>query len=262
MIGAVIGDIVGSVFEFDNQRSVDFPLFSSSSTFTDDSVLTFATAAVLLDKGDYAAAYQDFARRYPGRGYGGNFYRWIYTDDPQPYNSFGNGSAMRVSPVGFAFDSLEETLTEARRSAEVTHNHPEGIKGAQATAQVIFMSRKGAFKDEIKQEITQRYGYDLSRPLDLIRQVNQFDETCPGSLPEALSVFLEGEDYERTIRLAVSIGGDTDTIACIAGGMAQAFYGSIPAGIVRDARARISAEFVDILDRFKTQFPAASPLLT
>ncbi len=262
MIGAVIGDIVGSVFEFDNQRSVDFPLFSSSSTFTDDSVLTFATAAVLLDKGDYAAAYQDFARRYPGRGYGGNFYRWIYTDDPKPYNSFGNGSAMRVSPVGFAFESLEETLAEARRSAEVTHNHPEGIKGAQATAQVIFMSRKGATKAEIKQEITQRYGYDLSRPLDLIRQVNQFDATCPGSLPEAISVFLEGKDYEHTIRLAVSIGGDTDTIACIAGGMAQAFYGSIPAGIERDARARISAEFVDILDRFQTQFPAASPLLT
>jgi len=262
MIGAVIGDIVGSVFEFDNQRSVDFPLFSSSSTFTDDSVLTFATAAVLLDKGDYAAAYQDFARRYPGRGYGGNFYRWIYTDDPKPYNSFGNGSAMRVSPVGFAFDSLEETLAEARRSAEVTHNHPEGIKGAQATAQVIFMSRKGASKAKIKQEITQRYGYDLSRPLDLIRQVNQFDATCPGSLPEAISVFLEGKDYEHTIRLAVSIGGDTDTIACIAGGMAQAFYGSIPAGIERDARARISAEFVDILDRFQTQFPAASPLLT
>ncbi len=262
MIGAVIGDIVGSVFEFDNQRSVDFPLFSSSSTFTDDSVLTFATAAVLLDKGDYSAAYQDFARRYPGRGYGGNFYRWIYTDDPQPYNSFGNGSAMRVSPVGFAFESLEETLAEARRSAEVTHNHPEGIKGAQATAQVIFMSRKGATKAEIKQEITQRYGYDLSRPLDLIRQVNQFDATCPGSLPEAISVFLEGKDYEHTIRLAVSIGGDTDTIACIAGGMAQAFYGSIPAGIERDARARISAEFVDILDRFQTQFPAASPLLT
>ncbi|MEL7645633.1 MAG: ADP-ribosylglycohydrolase family protein [Anaerolineaceae bacterium] len=262
MIGAVIGDIVGSVFEFDNRRSVDFPLFSSKSTFTDDSVLTFATADVLLGQGDYAAAYQNFARRYPHRGYGGNFWHWIYADDPKPYNSFGNGSAMRVSPVGFAFESLEETLEEARRSAEVTHNHPEGIKGAQATAHVIYLSRKGASKAEIKQEIIQNYGYDLSRPLDLIREVNQFNETCPGSLPEAISVFLEGKDYENTIRLAVSIGGDTDTIACIAGGMAQAFYGGIPARVVREARARLGLEFLDILDKFQAQFPAASPLLT
>ncbi|HPY33168.1 MAG TPA: ADP-ribosylglycohydrolase family protein [Anaerolineaceae bacterium] len=261
MIGAVAGDIIGSVYEFDNHRSVDFPLFTESSTFTDDSVLTFATAAVLLGKGDYTTAYQDFARRYRGRGYGGNFYRWIYTDDPRPYNSFGNGSAMRVSPVGFAFDSLEETLAEAQRSAEVTHNHPEGIKGAQATAQVIFMSRKGASKAEIKREINQRYGYDLSRSLEHIREVNQFNETCQGSLPEAISVFLAGEDYEHTIRLAISIGGDTDTIACIAGGMAQAFYGSIPAGITREVRARLSAEFLQILDAFQNRFPAASPLL-
>jgi len=262
MIGAVIGDIVGSVFEFDNLRVLDFPLFSSASTFTDDSVLTFATASVLLANGDYTATYQDFSRRYQGRGYGGNFWRWIYSDDPKPYNSFGNGSAMRVSPVGFAFESLEETLAEAKRSAEVTHNHPEGIKGAQATAQVIYMARKGASKAEIKQEIIERYGYDLSRPLDLIREVNEFNETCQGSLPEAISVFLEGEDYEHTIRLAVSIGGDTDTIACIAGGMAQAFFGSIPAGIVRAARACLNPELLDILDRFQSQFPAAAPLLT
>ncbi len=262
MIGALIGDIVGSVYEFDNQRSVDFPLFSASSTFTDDSVLTFATASVLLGKGDYTSAYQDFARRYTGRGYGGNFWRWIYSDDPKPYNSFGNGSAMRVSPVGFAFENLEETLAEAKRSAEVTHNHPEGIKGAQATAQVIYMARKGASKAEIKQEIIERYGYDLSRPLDLIREVNEFNETCPGSLPEAISVFLEGQTYENTIRLAVSIGGDTDTISCIAGGMAQAFFGSIPAGIVRAARACLNPELLDILDRFQSQFPAAAPLLT
>lgn len=262
MIGAVIGDIVGSVFEFDNLRVLDFPLFSSASTFTDDSVLTFATASVLLANGDYTATYQDFSRRYQGRGYGGNFWRWIYSDDPKPYNSFGNGSAMRVSPVGFAFENLEETLAEAKRSAEVTHNHPEGIKGAQATAQVIYMARKGASKAEIKQEIIERYGYDLSRPLDLIREVNEFNETCQGSLPEAISVFLEGQTYENTIRLAVSIGGDTDTISCIAGGMAQAFFGSIPAGIVRAARACLNPELLDILDRFQSQFPAAAPLLT
>ena len=262
MIGAVIGDIVGSVFEFDNQRTVAFPLFSAGSTFTDDSVLTFATAKVLLGKGDYTATYQDFARRYEGRGYGGNFWYWIYVDDPKSYNSYGNGSAMRVSPVGFAFDSLEETLAEARRSAEVTHNHPEGIKGALAAAQVIYMARSGASKPEIKREITGRYGYDLSRPVESIRQINQFDETCQGSIPEAISVFLEGEDYEHTIRLAVSIGGDTDTIACIAGGMAQAFFGSIPAWIEREARERISSEFVDILNRFQARFPAAAPVLT
>lgn len=251
MIGAIIGDVIGSVFEFKNHCSKEFPLFQAYSDFTDDSVLTFATAKVLLDGGDYAAAYQRFARAYPHRGYGGRFSSWIWLDDPEPYNSFGNGSAMRVAPVGFAFADAESTLTEAKRSAEVTHNHPEGIKGAQAVALAIWMARQGEGKPAIRQEIEKQFGYDLSRDCELIRQVNKFDETCQGSVPEAITCFLESTDFEDCIRLSISIGGDSDTIACISGGIAQAYYGEIPAWIVAETRARLPLEFLDILDRFE-----------
>ena len=251
MIGAIVGDVVGSVFEFNNHRSKDFPLFQASSDFTDDSVLTFATAKVLLDGGDYAATYQQFARVYPNRGYGGRFSRWIKQDNPKPYNSFGNGSAMRVAPVGFAFADAETTLKEAKRSAEVTHNHPEGIKGAQAVALAIWMARKGEGKAAIRRTIEKQFGYDLSRDCDFIRQVNKFDETCQGSVPEAITCFLESTDFEDCIRLSISIGGDSDTIACIAGGIAQAYYGEIPDWIVAETRARLPQEFLVILDRFE-----------
>lgn len=163
MIGAIIGDVVGSVYEFNNHRSKEFPLFQAKSDFTDDSVLSFATAKVLLDGGDYAATYQRFARAYPDRGYGGRFGKWIWLEDPKPYYSFGNGSAMRVAPVGFAFADAETTLVEAKRSAEVTHNHPEGIKGAQAVALAIWMARQGEDRDAIRQAIEKQFGYDLSR---------------------------------------------------------------------------------------------------
>jgi ADP-ribosylglycohydrolase len=251
LIGAIIGDVVGSVYEFNNHRSKDFPLFQASSDFTDDSVLTFATAKVLLDGGDYAATYQQFARVYPNRGYGGRFSRWIKQDNPKPYNSFGNGSAMRVAPVGFAFADAETTLKEAKRSAEVTHNHPEGIKGAQAVALAIWMARKGEGKAAIRRAIEKQFGYDLSRDCDFIRQVNKFDETCQGSVPEAITCFLESTDFEDCIRLSISIGGDSDTIACIAGGIAQAYYGEIPDWIVAETRARLPQEFLVILDRFE-----------
>ena len=251
MIGAIVGDVVGSVFEFNNHRSKDFPLFQASSDFTDDSVLTFATAKVLLDGGDYAATYQQFARVYPNRGYGGRFSRWIKQDNPKPYNSFGNGSAMRVAPVGFAFADAETTLKEAKRSAEVTHNHPEGIKGAQAVALAIWMARKGEGKAAIRRAIEKQFGYDLSRDCDFIRQVNKFDETCQGSVPEAITCFLESTDFEDCIRLSISIGGDSDTIACLAGGIAQAYYGEIPDWIVAETRARLPQEFLVILDRFE-----------
>lgn len=254
MLGAVIGDIVGSVFEWNNNRSTQFPLFSNTSTFTDDSVLTFATAKVLLDGGSYLLAYQDFSRRYPGRGYGGRFSDWINQEHPKPYNSYGNGSAMRVSPVGFAFDTIEETLSAAQRSAEVTHNHPEGVKGAQATALAIFLSRKGSPKTEIKHEVAARFGYDLSRTVDEIRAVNVFDPTCQGSVPEALTTFFESEDFESAIRLAISIGGDSDTIACIAGGVAQAYYQTIPETIASEALKRLPPEFAQILQRFEAVF--------
>jgi ADP-ribosylglycohydrolase len=254
MLGAIIGDIVGSVYEFNNHRSTDFPLFGPNSRFTDDSVLTFATASVILDDGDYAKAYQDFARRYEGRGYGGRFSMWVYQKNPQPYNSFGNGSAMRVSPIGFSNDDVNSVLIEAHRSAEVTHNHPEGIKGAQATALAVFLARKGSSKSEIKDEIQKRFGYDLSRPIEIIHVVNHFDETCQGSVPEAITVFLNANDFEQTIRLAISIGGDSDTIACIAGGIAQAFYGKIPDHMQMQAKTRLSLEFLQILDRFEKRF--------
>ena len=251
MIGAIIGDVIGSVYEFNNHRSKEFPLFQASSDFTDDSVLTFATAKVLLDGGDYAATYQQFARAYPHRGYGGRFSRWIKLDDPKPYNSFGNGSAMRIAPIGFAFADAETTLEEAKRSAEVTHNHPEGIKGAQAVALAIWMARKGEGKAAIQRAIEKQFGYDLSRDCDFIRQVNKFDETCQGSVPEAITCFLESVDFEDCIRLSISIGGDSDTIACIAGGIAQAYYRDIPNWIITETKARLPQEFLEILDRFE-----------
>ena len=254
MLGSIIGDIVGSVYEFNNLRSKEFVLFDNRSTFTDDSVLTFATAKVLLQGSDYTKTYQDFSRHYPGRGYGGHFGLWIYSDKPLPYNSFGNGSAMRVSPVGFAFNTMEETLKEAKRSAIVTHNHPEGIKGAQAVACAIFLARKGESKASIKREITSRFEYDLSRPIDLIRQVNQFDETCQGSVPEAISAFLESTDFEDAIRTAISIGGDSDTIACITGGIAQAYYRDIPEWIAQEAILHLPPEFKQLLNKFETRF--------
>jgi ADP-ribosylglycohydrolase len=252
MLGAMIGDIVGSVYEWQNIKTTDFPLFKPECFFTDDTVLTAATAAALMDDTlTYQAAYQDFSRRYEGRGYGGNFSRWIYADDPRPYHSWGNGSAMRVSPVGFAFDTVEEVLAEARRSAEVTHDHPEGIKGAQSTALAILLSRQGASKNEIRREIAQRFGYDLDRTLDEIRPGYRFDVSCQGSVSEAMIAFLESTDYEDAIRKAISLGGDSDTIACITGGIAEAFYGGVPAAIAEKGRQYLPQEFQEILDRFE-----------
>lgn len=253
MIGAIIGDIVGSTFEFNNHRDKDFTLFQAKSDFTDDSVLTFATTKVLLDGGDYAATYQRFARAYPNRGYGLRFSRWIWQDDPKPYNSFGNGSAMRVAPIGFAFADAESTLAEAKRSAEVTHNHSEGIKGAQAVALAIWMARHGEEKGAIRQAFERQFEYDLSRSCDLIREVNQFDETCQGSVPEAITCFFESVDFEDCLRLSISIGGDSDTIACMAGGIAQAYYGVIPSWIVAETRAHLPQEFLLLLDRFEEE---------
>jgi len=254
MIGAIIGDIVGSVFEWNNHRSTDFPLFVQRSTFTDDSVLTFATAKVILDGLDYTQTYQDFSRRYPGRGYGGNFGQWIHSINPLPYNSFGNGSAMRISPVGYAYDTIEDTLNEAKRSAEVTHNHPEGIKGAQVVALTMFRAREKWSFTDIKEEITTRFGYSLDRTLEQIRPTYQFNETCQGSVPEAITAFLESTSYEDAIRKAISIGGDSDTIACITGGIAQAYYADIPGWIVREAKQRLPEEFLEILDNFETRY--------
>lgn len=251
MLGAMIGDIVGSVYEWHNIKTRDFPLFSGRCFFTDDTVLTAATAQAIMNGTNYSAVYQDFARRYPGRGYGGNFGGWIWAENPQPYNSWGNGSAMRVSPVGFVFNDIEALLAEAKRSAEVTHNHPEGIKGAQSTALAIFMGRQGASKAEIREEISGRFGYSLDRTLDDIRPQYTFDVSCQGSVPEAIIAFLESSDYEDAVRKAVSLGGDSDTIACITGGIAEAFYGGIPQEIADQGRSYLPEEFIKIIEEFR-----------
>jgi len=253
MLGALIGDLVGSVYEWKNIKTTEFKFLKPECFFTDDSVLTVATASALLTGAGYAETYQDFARRYTGRGYGGHFSAWIYTDNPQPYNSWGNGSAMRVSPVGFAFNTVDEVLAEAETSAAVTHNHPEGIKGAQATALAVLLARRKTPLEEIRAAIISRCGYDLLRTLDEIRPVYTFDVSCQGSVPEAIIAFLESTGFEDAIRKAISIGGDSDTIACITGGIAEAYYG-VPDDIAQKAYTYFPVEFLDVIEAFYTRF--------
>jgi len=250
MIGAIAGDVIGSVFEHYTIKSTQFELFSRHSKFTDDTVLTVAIADAIMEDVDYATSLKTFGTRYPNAGYGASFFRWIFSSDMKPYNSWGNGSAMRVSPVGFAFTSIEDVLKEAKKSAEVTHNHPEGIKGAQAVALAIFLARSGKNKAAIKAEISQRFGYHLDRRLNDIRPHYSFDVSCQGSVPESIIAFLEGENFEDTIRQGISLGGDSDTIACIAGGIAQAFYQYIPQEITSNVRKRLPESFLDIIDEF------------
>ena len=254
LLGALAGDMIGSVYEFSSQKSPDFPLFSQSSQLTDDSILTLAVADAILSKRSYLECIRQYALAYPDRGYGGYFRSWMYSQDPQPYNSFGNGSAMRVSPVGWAFDTLEETLREAEASAAVTHNHPEGVKGAQAVALAIFRARTGASKDEIRKEITECFGYDLSRSVDEIRPTYTFDETCEKTVPPAIIAFLESENYEDAIRKSVSLGGDADTLAAITGSIAEAFYGSVPEEIVAEVRKQVPEGLWDVIEIFSQKY--------
>lgn len=254
MIGAIAGDVIGSTYEFHAAKTVDFPLFSEHSRFTDDTVCTIALAESLLNGADFASTLYEFCCRYPDAGYGEMFIKWLYSENRTPYNSFGNGSAMRVSPVGFAGKSEAEVLHLAEKSAIITHNHPEGIKGAQAVALAIFMAAHGAGKNDIKHEIQSRFHYDLERRLDDIRPAYTFDVTCQGSVPEAIIAFLESNSFEECIRLAVSLGGDADTQACIAGGIAQAFYGSVPSNIEEDTLSRLTPEMCDTLSRFKERY--------
>ena len=254
MIGAIAGDIIGSVYEQYPIKNISFPLFSASSQFTDDTVLTLAVADSILNKTDYATSLKAFARRYPTAGYGMSFYQWMQSSSVEPYHSWGNGSAMRVSPVGFAFNSTESVLNEAEQSAAVTHNHPEGIKGAQATALAIYLARKGAGKAEIQHEITGRFGYRLDRSLDDIRATYSFDISCQGSVPESIIAFLESRDFEGAIRNAISLGGDADTMGSIAGGIAQAFFNKIPPAIIAEVRQRLPAEFLELIDEFNDRY--------
>jgi len=258
IIGAITGDIIGSVFEWNNIKSLDFDLFCRENRFTDDSVLTVATMYALINDADYTYAYHTFGRKFPNVGYGGHFCLWISSDNPKPYNSWGNGSAMRVSPIGWFHNSIDDTLLEAKKSAEVTHNHPEGIKGAQATAAAIFMARTGKSKDHIKNFIIDKFGYNLNRKLDDIRPGYEFDVSCQGSVPEAIIAFLESTDFENAIRLAVSIGGDSDTIACITGGIAEAFYRNISDEIIDNVLNILPEELIRIIEDFSNKYGKAS----
>ena len=254
MIGAIAGDIVGSVYEASPIKTTDFPLFSADSRFTDDTVLTVAVAEAILLGTDYASAMRQLGRRYPYAGYGMSFYQWMNSDTTGPYNSWGNGSAMRVSPIGYAFNDEALVLAEAEKSASVTHDHPEGIKGAQATALAIYMARSGFSKDDIRQNIADRFGYSLFRKLDEIRPEYRFDISCQGTVPEAIIAFFESVDYEDAVRKAVSLGGDSDTLACITGSIAQAYFRYIPEAILIPVRKRLPDHFLNIIERFSRQF--------
>ena len=262
MYGAILGDIIGSPFEFDQgNKSKEFPLFSKNSTFTDDSVMTIAVANAFLDaqpKADIQwirrrliSSMKKYGQLFPRAGYGGMFRRWLKWDDPQPYGSFGNGSAMRVSSVAWLYNDLETVRSMARLSAEVSHNHPEGIKGAEATASAIFLARTGSSKEEIKAYIEDNFGYDLSRSCDEIRPNYHHVETCQETVPEAITAFLEGKSFEDVIRTAVSLGGDCDTLTCIAGGIAEGFYG-VPEELKQECRNGLPEELREVLDRFDT----------
>ncbi len=260
MYGAFLGDMIGAPYEFDQgNKTKDFPLFSRESRFTDDSVMTAAVAEALMDsmgKSDEAVkkalvrSMQKWGHKYPYAGYGGMFRAWLEEYDPQPYGSFGNGSAMRVAAAGWLYDSPEETRHVAKLTAEVTHNHPEGIKGAEATASAIYLARTGSSKDEIKAYIIREFGYNLSRTCDEIRPAYHHVETCQQTVPEAITAFLEGQSFEDVIRTAVSLGGDCDTLTCIAGSMAEAFYG-VPAQLKNECTKRLPADLRGVLTRFQ-----------
>jgi ADP-ribosylglycohydrolase len=254
MIGAITGDIIGSVYENIRTKKKDFRLFTPLSIFTDDTVLTVAVADALLNNYDYGRSIKSYARRYPLRGYGPKFLLWMFSPSAKPYNSLGNGSAMRVSPVAHAFSSENEMLDHAKRSAECTHNHPEGIKGAQATALAIFMARNKTSKQEIREAVSARYGYDLSRRIEDIRPIYRINLTCPGSVPEAIIAFLDSENFEDAVRNAVSLGGDADTQASIAGSIAEAFYGIIPDSILGEVSERLNGQFKQTIINFCKRF--------
>ena len=283
MLGAITGDTVGSVYEFNNIKTTDFPLFDPLSNYTDDSIMTMAVADWLLTDpqhgmGTLEASFLGFAKKYPCPmgGYGGGFHRWLfhpeqlaaYDEDGNhvvgkrhPYNSFGNGAAMRCSANGWMFDSLEETERVAGLSAAITHSHPEGIKGAQSTAAAIFLARNGKSKEEIKEYISTKYGYNLNRTCDEIRPVYDWDSSCQGTVPEAMVAFFDSTDFESAIRLAVSLGGDSDTLACITGGIAEAFYKDIPDNIALKIWSLIPENFKVIFRKMEMRTSYHLPVI-
>ncbi len=254
MIGAIAGDIIGSVYERNQIKTKDFPLFHTECRFTDDTVLTVAVADAILAGRPYKQSVHEIGRRYLDAGYGGTFIGWLLSDDPQPYNSWGNGSAMRVSPVGFAFDTEQEVLDEAEKTAIISHNHPEGVKGAQATALAVFLARAGGSKEEIRERIADQFGYNMNRTVDDIRPAYSFEISCQGTVPAAIIAFLDSESYEDAIRNAVSLGGDSDTLACITGGIAEAFYREVPGDICEKVRRILARDLMKIVEAFREKY--------
>ena len=254
MIGAIAGDIIGSIHEGAAPKPKDFPLFVRGSRFTDDTVLTVAVASAMLNGADYGTCLREWGRRYPAAGYGSGFRRWLFRDDAPAYNSFGNGSAMRVSAIGWALEDLETVLQEAQRSAEVTHNHPQGILGAQAVAAAVWAGRMGKGKDGIKELLSHRFGYDCDLDWAALQRRGGFDITCQGTLPAAAAAFFQSTDYEDAVRNAISLGGDADTLACIAGAMAEAHYGHVPDAIQAEALARLDSALRTEVFRFARRY--------
>jgi ADP-ribosylglycohydrolase len=254
MLGAIAGDVIGSVHEGAGTKTKDFPLFVEESRFTDDTVLTVAVAERLLRGGNYIDLYHEYFHAYSNAGFGGSFIRWAWHRKRDPYNSWGNGSAMRVSPVGTACDTLDEVLAQARESAEVTHNHPEGIRGAQATASAVFLARSGRSKAEIRQHIEREFGYNLSERLDDIRAEYSFDVSCQGSVPQSIIAFLEADGFEDAVRNAISLGGDADTLACIAGGIAEAYFGGVPDAIKVRTLAALDERLRSVVAEFSFKY--------
>lgn len=254
LLGAIAGDLIGSYYEFRPTKDLNFPLFHPESRFTDDTVMTMATAQWILTQDNLPSLMQEYGNRYPDAGYGRGFQKWLTSKNPHPYNSFGNGSAMRISPVGWAFPSLEETLRAASENASVSHNHPEGIKGAQATAACIFLARTGHSKEQIKKYIEETFHYDLHQSCGTIRKDYTFDVTCQGSVPPSITAFLESNDYEHAVRLAVSLGGDADTMGAITGSIAEAYYQKIPDCIRQEVMRRLPSEFIELIRRFCHQY--------
>jgi ADP-ribosylglycohydrolase len=254
MLGAIAGDIIGSVYERKPIKTTQFPLFHPLCRFTDDTVLTVALADSLLHGTPYVELLKRYYRSYPEAGYGGSFHQWAQSERSDPYYSWGNGSAMRVSPVGFAGGTLEEVLDQARRSAEVTHDHPEGIRGAQAVATAVFLARTGQTKEQIKGHVESTFGYDLEKSLDEIRPRYTFEVSCRHSVPQAIRAFLESEDFESAVRLAISLGGDADTLACMAGGIAQAYYRGVPEAIASRVYEILDDHLGDMTRKFAAAF--------
>ena len=254
LLGAIAGDMIGGRYERHRAIDKNFPLFTEGSHFTDDTVLSIAVADGILHGGEYSKYILDYARRYPHAGYGGFFREWVRSGGQEPYNSFGNGSAMRVSPVGWAFNTEKDILREAGASAVVTHDHPEGVKGAQAVALSIFRARTGGSREDIRSEITDRFGYDMSRTLAEIAPVYRWDVTCQKSVPESIIAFLESTDFESAVRSAIMLGGDADTMAAISGSIAEAFYGGVPVEIAEEVQKRLPAELLDVVNEFGRRF--------